>query len=192
MNVQQTIPVHLELLDESNNVTTLQTLLRGVEALVILFTPFTFDDTGRDKDGQTSKTNMEKLIRNFNKALSAFKDMDVRVICITREPPSTIRHWRDEKRIKMEVFSDVNLAVSAPLVGTFDLSEYLLTSKAVHLGSSYLVPISAAMVLDANGTIVSKYVASNPGEFLFISFKFKSSTCSFFWLIETVCMEFML
>ena len=79
-----------------------------------------------------------------------------------RELPSTNRHWISDKNLKLEVFSDCTLDVSNALVGTFDLSLYLLATKGVNLGT-FFVCMPAVLIIGGNGKIVSKYVASSPG-----------------------------
>mmetsp|Transcript_31763 Transcript_31763/g.53575 ORF Transcript_31763/g.53575 Transcript_31763/m.53575 type:complete len:172 (-) Transcript_31763:387-902(-) len=151
--IGDTIANDLELANTDNEVSPVTMLLHGAEALIILFNPYTFGD-------ETPNT-MESLVLDINDRLDEFDSEDLRVVCITREPPSTNRHWISDKDIKMDVYSDCSLDVSNALVGTFDLSMYLLAKRGITLGTIF-VSMPAVMIIGSNGKIISKYVASSP------------------------------
>jgi hypothetical protein len=79
-----------------------------------------------------------------------------------RELPSTNRHWVDDMKLVIDVYSDCTLDVANELVGTFDLSLYLLAAKGVNMGT-YFVSMPAVLVISGSGKVISKYVASSPG-----------------------------
>lgn len=143
----------LEIANTDNEICTIGALLQGTEALVMLFTPYCF--------GDVNLNSMEKLLMDVNQNLEDFNQQDLRVICITREPPSTIRHWISDKDIKLDIFSDPSLDVSSSLVGTFDLSLYTLASNGANIGT-FFVSMPAVLIVSGDGRIISKYVASSP------------------------------
>lgn len=73
--IGSTIP-ELELVSSDNQVFSINYLLRGAEAAVLLFCPFTYGE---------SKTNtMERLLADINSSIENFNSRDIRVACITR------------------------------------------------------------------------------------------------------------
>mmetsp|Transcript_16698 Transcript_16698/g.37058 ORF Transcript_16698/g.37058 Transcript_16698/m.37058 type:complete len:180 (-) Transcript_16698:338-877(-) len=151
--VGEALPTNLELANTENEVINLTALLQGAEALVVLFHPYTY--------AEVKKNSMENLILDVNDRLEFFEQEDVRVIVITREPPSTTRHWKSDMNINMDVYSDCSLDVSAALVGTFDLSLYFIAKQGVTLGT-WFVSMPAIMIVGGDGRVISKYVAQSP------------------------------
>lgn len=152
--VGEIISAELEVSSTDNEVTPLSMLLHGAEALIVLFCPFCF--------GSTDEKSMEALMLDVNSKIDFFDRRDLRVVAITRELPSTNRHWVSEKDWKIQVYSDCSLQVSTALVGTFDLSLYVLATKGVNLGT-FFVGMPAVLIIGGDGKILSKYVASSPG-----------------------------
>lgn len=153
------ISTDLEVSSTDNEVTPLSMLLHGAEALVVLFCPCCF--------GDTEVKSMEALMQDVNSKIDFFDRRDLRVIAITRELPSTNRHWVSEKDWKVTVYSDCSLEVSTTLVGTFDLSLYILATKGVNMGT-FFVSMPAVLIIGGDGKILSKYVASSPGNLMIV------------------------
>jgi hypothetical protein len=145
----------MEMLSLNGEVYTINQLLFGTQALVMIFMPYCFGDI----DGNS----IESLIVETNERLDDFLALDLRVVCIGREPPSTMRHWMADRNIRIEVFSDSSLIVSNEYVGSFDLGNYLKGTQDVHMGS-FMTCMPAVVVLGCDGHIVSKYIASSPGK----------------------------
>lgn len=154
--IGEVISTELELATSDNEICGLSTLLNGAEALVVLFVPFCF---GPINDG-----TMENLVIEVNERLDDFSEHDLRVICITKEPPSTVCYWIEERRLKIECYSDGTLDVSNALVGSFDLGLFLQGTKSINLGS-YFVPLPSVVIIGGDGKVISKYTAPSPGRY---------------------------
>ena len=168
------ISSNLELGTVDHEISNLSHLLIGAEALVILFIPYCFGDILDD--------TMESLVLEVNRRIEEFNKNDLRVICISRyviffaliisteytdllrEPPTTVKHWMNDREIQLDVYCDPSLTVSNNLVGTFDLSLYLSATKGVQLGS-YFVSMPGIIVVGGDGKVISKYIAASPGEY---------------------------
>jgi peroxiredoxin len=109
---------------------------------------------------------MSALVSSLSTYEKDFKKIDVRILCITKEPPITARHWKSERGVKHEVYSDIYLEFTNSIVGSFDLSAYLLTQLNIHLGSVFMVPTPSVAVVDGNGKIIKKFVYSSPGNYM--------------------------
>ncbi len=152
--VGDVVSSNLELASLENEIVPISQLFYGAEAVVIFFVPFCY--------GELVKQSMESLLVEVNDHLDEFNQHDLRVVCISREPPSTISHWVSDREFQFEAYSDASLEVSNSLVGSFDISIYLQATKGVTLGT-YFVPMSGLVIIGGDGKILSRYVASSPG-----------------------------
>lgn len=148
----------LELASLENEIIPISQLFYGAEAVIIFFVSFCY--------GEQTKQSMESLLVEVNHHMDEFNQHDMRVVCISREPPSTMSHWVSDLEFQFEAYSDASLSVSNALVGSFDLSLYLQATKGVNLGGSYFVPMSSVIAIGGDGKILSRYVASSPGKAL--------------------------
>lgn len=73
-----------------------------------------------------------------------------------------MRHWISDRNLQMDVFCDPSLSVCDALVGSFDLSLYLLATKGIQLGSHF-VAMPAVVVVSDSGEVIDKCIFSSPG-----------------------------
>ena len=78
---------------------------------------------------------------------------------IKRELPFVLKHWIDERDIRIEVYSDPNQTVTSKLVGQYDLAD--IYPKLV---SPVLVSNPSLLIVQSDGKISLKYIASNPDD----------------------------
>lgn len=78
------------------------------------------------------------------------------IINCYRELPFVLKHWIDERDIKIEVYSDPNQVVTSSLVGQYDLAEIF-----PKLTSPLLVSNPGLLIVQSDGTISLKYVATH-------------------------------
>lgn len=116
----------IEVVNTDHDVCSLPSLLVGAEATVLIFSPWSFGH-------MQNSGSLEALLVEMNEALQMFNDRDIRVACITREPPATNRHWLSERDFKFDVLSDPTLVACEALVGTMDLANYLKAKKNVQI-----------------------------------------------------------
>ena len=76
-----------------------------------------------------------------------------------RELPFVLKHWIDERDIRIEVYSDPNQTVTSKLVGQYDLAD--IYPKLV---SPVLVSNPSLLIVQSDGKISLKYIASNPDD----------------------------
>jgi peroxiredoxin len=145
----------LEIASLENEIIPISQLFYGAEAVIIFFVSYCY--------GDPVKQSMESLLMEVNDHLDEFNQHDLRVVCISREPPSTISHWVSDREFQFEAYSDASLTVSNALVGSFDISIYVQATKGVNLGS-YFVPMASVVAIGGDGKILSRYVASSPGK----------------------------
>lgn len=104
--------------------------------------------------------------QGFNSTINIwerFKLCPCLLLFMRREPPSTNRHWQNERNFNFDVFSDPTLTVSTAIVGPpIDLAKYLKGSRSAHM-HTYMVPKSAVVVISGDGILLSKYTAESPG-----------------------------
>jgi predicted dithiol-disulfide oxidoreductase (DUF899 family) len=156
MNSAEEVVKHgdLSLLSESSQTIELTRLLFGVDALVILFLPFTY--------GEREPNTMENLVYEMNQRLDKFVNHDLKVICVGREPPCTLALWKNDRGLHMNVYSDLTLSFSKAFVGTFDLAGYISATKNVQM-DSFEVCVPGVVILGGDGKVIGKYVAASPG-----------------------------
>jgi peroxiredoxin len=143
----------IEVVNSDHEVYSLTELLRGAEAAVFVFTPFTF--------GEIKPKSMETLLVDISNSIELFSSRDIRMACLTREPASTNRHWLTERGFYFEVLSDANLTAASHLVGTMDMAAYLKSKKGIEV-PTYLLPKPAIVCIGGEGTILSKVVLDDP------------------------------
>lgn len=68
-----------------------------------------------------------------------------------------------DRSLGLEVYSDPSLVVTNAMVGSFDLSLHLMSTKGVQLGS-FFVCCPAVLIIGGDGKVIHKYVATSPGE----------------------------
>jgi predicted dithiol-disulfide oxidoreductase (DUF899 family) len=144
----------LTLLSESSQTIELTRLLFGVDALVILFLPFTY--------GEREPNTMENLVYKMNQRLDKFVNHDLKVICVGREPPCTLALWKNDRGLHMNVYSDLSLSFAKAFVGTFDLAGYISATKNVQM-DSFQVCVPGVVILGGDGKVIGKYIAASPG-----------------------------
>lgn len=66
----------LELVSSDDEICSFPQLMRGAEALVIIFTPYCFADA--------ADNSIEGLLLDVNQRIDEFASHDIRVICVTR------------------------------------------------------------------------------------------------------------
>eukprot|EP01039_Chlorochromonas_danica_P009953 gene9953-11003_t len=143
----------LELASSTNEIFSLSQIIGPAEAVIVIFVPYCF--------GDRTDNSIEALILEVNKRLEEFNSSDLRVICVTREPPCTVRQWRSDRGLALQVYSDPSLSVSNAVVGSFDLSLYLQATKGVQLGACF-VSMPGVAVIAGTGKILYKYIAISP------------------------------
>lgn len=151
---REVISSRLELISSDYEVFSIAQLLHGAEALILIFTPHTYGDVADD--------SIESLILEVNARLDEFVANDLRVAVVTRELPNVTGQWMSDRNLRLEVFSDPSLAVSNALVGSFDLSLYLLATKGVQLGSHF-VSMPAVAAISGDGSVTFKAIGDSSG-----------------------------
>jgi hypothetical protein len=86
--------------------------------------------------------------------------------CAVREAPYLNRSWANDRKYNIEIFSDTSLSVCNSLIGSFDLSLYMLELKNVHMGSVF-VPMPSVVIVSSTGQVIHKYIAASPGTVLY-------------------------
>lgn len=65
-----------EVVSSEHEITSLNQLIQGADALIIIFVPFCY--------GEETNVSIETLVMDTNDRLSDFSDNDFRVVCVTR------------------------------------------------------------------------------------------------------------
>jgi peroxiredoxin len=144
----------LELASMDSEIVPVSQLFYGAEAVIMFFIPHCY--------GDETAQSMEALLINVNSSMDEFNQYDLRVICISKEPPSTVSHWVSDREFQFDCYSDPSLQVTNALAGTFDLSQFLQSNNGVSMGT-YLAPLPAVIVIGSDGKVAARYVATSPG-----------------------------
>jgi hypothetical protein len=136
-----------------------QSLLRGTDQLIIIFSPHSFllDRNNGIKD--------QKIIFYINEKLAKFNSNDIRVIIVDKDNPLTNRRWGEYFSLEIETFSDLSLSLSKMLVGTRNIRDSLIASHTLDIGGEYIVPNFGVALLDSQGKLLSRCILSET-EFL--------------------------
>ena len=150
----QYINASATLASVNSDITPIGLLLQGATALVLLFVPYCF--------GECTENSMEKLLKEINDEHALYVTSEIRVVAVTSELPCVNMQWAADIGLSVEVYSDAALNVSNTLVGSFDLSLFMLEKRNVHMGSIF-VPMPAVVIVDGDtGRVVAKYVMASP------------------------------
>mmetsp|Transcript_8188 Transcript_8188/g.7335 ORF Transcript_8188/g.7335 Transcript_8188/m.7335 type:complete len:182 (-) Transcript_8188:159-704(-) len=156
MEVNDFISSDIELADIDYNIVPLSYLFRDVDGVILIFLSYLYDDIN------DRTNNMEKLTVGLNDYFKEFMLRGVRLVCITREPPITNIHWKVDRKLDMQIYSDISLSLTSRVIGTFDLSAYYLAKRNLYLGSSFLVPLPGIAIVGKNNVLLYKHVATSP------------------------------
>lgn len=74
--VGEQIRDNFEVVSTEHEIMTLNQLIQGADALIIIFVPFCY--------GEETNVSIETLVMDTNDRLGDFSDNDFRVVCITR------------------------------------------------------------------------------------------------------------